>query len=363
MRSIAFVIPNLEMGGAENALIILANEWVKTADITIITFDKGQTFFKVDERIKIVSLNSTEKKGGVLSPLLNGMRRLKRLPRAINKIAPDVTFTFMDTSIVWTFFARFQTKVPLIMVFQVTPTKSILRSLFRPLMKVLYQKADAAVLLTSKMEDVFNRLKIRLPRKLFVIPNPSTKDVIFKGEQEREDVILGVGRLADQKQFDVLIKIYSRLQPTHWKLWIVGEGRNRKQLESLIEEYNLQDKVVLWGAQKDVSKFYARAKVFTLTSSHEGYPLVLSEAMSNGCACISFDCELGPADIIQHQKDGLLIEDQNQEAFIAGLNSLINSPEDILRYSQNAKKYFEKVDIEKLVDKWNFVVEDVLESK
>lgn len=360
MRSIAFIIPNLQMGGAEKALLTLANLWVETADITIITFDSGGTFYKIDERIKIIPLHTTTNGMGILSPLLNAVKRYRYLPKIIKKISPDITIPFMDTSIVWTFFSRRYTKVPLMMVFQVTPTQSVMRSSFRLLIKKLYKTADAAVMLTHDMEAVFNRMNIALPAKKFVIPNPLTNDILYKEELPRADVILAVGRLADQKQFDLLIKMFHKIQPTKWLLWIVGEGENRKELENLINSHKLQSKVILWGAQKNVSKFYAGAKIFALPSAFEGFPVALCEAMANGCACVAFDCELGPADIIENNVDGLLIENQNEEKFIAGLLQLMHSPEDIARFSEKAKYFFNKVDIKTLIYKWEAAVDEVI---
>lgn len=362
MRSVAFIIPNLQMGGAEKALVTIANQWIETADISIITFDSGKNFFTFDERIKLIPLHTTKNKMSVFSPLINTVKRFWLLPRIINKISPDITIAIMDTSIIWTLFSRFFTKKPLIMVFQVTPTKLIIRPVFRPLIKILYKTADAAVLLTHDMQKVFERLKIKLPAKIFVIPNPLSDDIIYKEDIHREDIILAVGRLADQKQFNLLIKLFHQLKQTHWKLWIVGEGENRKELENLITSYDLQNKVVLCGAQKNVSKFYARSKIFALSSAYEGFPVALCEAMANGCACISFNCELGPSDIIEHNIDGLLIEDQNEEKFLAGLSQLIQSPEDIARFSAKAKFFFEKVDIKKLVYQWEKTVEEVLKK-
>ncbi len=123
MRSIAFIIPNLEMGGAENALLTLANHWVNTADISIITFDSGKTFFKIDERVKIIPLHTTKNNMGFLSPLINVTKRFRMLPKTIRDLVPDVTIPFMDTSILWTLFSRVFIKVPVLMVFQVTPSR------------------------------------------------------------------------------------------------------------------------------------------------------------------------------------------------------------------------------------------------
>ncbi len=348
------------MGGAENALITIANQWIQTADISIITFDEGTTFFKIDERIKIVPLYTTGNKFRFLSPLFNVIKRLFKLPKAIKKIGPDAIIPFMDTSIMWSFFARPFIKSPLIMVFQITPSKAIMQPVFFPLRKFLYKKADAAVILTHDTLNIFNRLKIKLPQKIFVIPNALNENIVFKEAAKRENIILGLGRLADQKQFDVLIKLYNQLQPTDWKLWIVGEGERRKDLEILIKDYGLEEKVKLWGAQKNVGAFYARAKIFAMTSSFEGFCVALCEAMANGCACVSFDCEVGPADSIENDINGLLIEDQNQQKFLEALKRLMNAEEDIHRLSLNATRIINKLNIRNVVHQWESAVDEVV---
>ena len=137
-------------------------------------------------------------------------------------------------------------------------------------------------------------------------------------------------------------------------------AKTKIAVENLIEGYKLQNKVILWGAQKNVSKFYAGSKIFAMPSAFEGFPVALCEAMANGCACIAFNCELGPADIIENNINGLLIEDQNEEKFLTGLSQLMNSPEDITRFSEKAKHFFDKVDIKKLIFKWEAAVEEVI---
>jgi GalNAc-alpha-(1->4)-GalNAc-alpha-(1->3)-diNAcBac-PP-undecaprenol alpha-1,4-N-acetyl-D-galactosaminyltransferase len=249
------------------------------------------------------------------------------------------------------------------MVFQLTPSKAIMRSLFFPLRKILYKKAEAVVVLTHDTPAIFERLHIKLPAKQFVIPNALPRQIVNTQNLPKEDIILGLGRLADQKQFDLLITLYYKMQPTHWKLWIVGEGEKRNELETLISSYGLQDKVTLWGAQKNVNEFYARAKIFAVTSYYEGFCVALCEAMANSCACVSFDCEVGPADSIENNINGLLIEDQNQEEFLKGLSHLINSPEEISRLSENAKNIINKLDIANIVRQWEDAVTDTLKNR
>ncbi len=363
MRTIAFIIPNLQMGGAERALISLANEWVETADVTIITFDEGTSFFKIDSRVKIFPLHSTSTSYGILSPVYNVIKRFFGLPKALKRITPDVAIPFMDTSIIWTCFAKLLCKVQVIMVFQVTPSHAILHTVLRPFRKLLYKRTEAAVVLTEGTFEIFDELKVKLPSRKYVIPNAINSDIINQDQIFRENVILGVGRLADQKRFDVLIELFDKLKVSDWKLWIVGEGSKRPELERMIGERHLENTVILMGAQKEIGRYYAGAKIFAMTSDFEGYPVALCEAMGNGCACISYDCETGPSELIEHNENGFLIEDKNEDQYLTFLIKLIQEPETINRLSTNARKVFDKLNVKKVLKLWEAVVEDVATNK
>ena len=76
------------------------------------------------------------------------------------------------------------------------------------------------------------------------------------------------------------------------------------------------------GFITNVEEWYQKADIFAFTSSSEGFPNALAEAMACGCACISYDCVAGPADLITHEFNGLLIEMGNQASYIKGLEEL-----------------------------------------
>lgn len=117
--------------------------------------------------------------------------------------------------------------------------------------------------------------------------------------------IIAMGRLNNQKGFDLLIEAWSKLESDFkdWEVNIFGDGALKEQLQKQIDNKNLK-KIFLRGYSKDVAKDMADASIFVLTSRYEGFGLVLLEAQALGLPCVSFDCKEGPSEIID---DGVRI--------------------------------------------------------
>ena len=88
-----------------------------------------------------------------------------------------------------------------------------------------------------------------------------------------------------------------------WKLVIVGDGPRRKNLEGIVSKLNIGDRVIFTGFQEDVDFFLSQSKIFVLPSLIEGFPNALIEAMANSLAPVSFNCEAGPSEIIEHGRE------------------------------------------------------------
>lgn len=125
-------------------------------------------------------------------------------------------------------------------------------------------------------------------------------------ELEAGKYILGVGRLTKQKRFDVLIKAFHQLNTKDYKLVILGEGNQRKELEKLINDLELTDSVIMPGFVSNPYPWYKRATLFVLSSDSEGFGNVIVEALACGIPVISTDC--GPVSeiLIGRLKAGLI---------------------------------------------------------
>lgn len=138
-------------------------------------------------------------------------------------------------------------------------------------------------------------------------------------------VVVAIGRLREQKGFDLLIPAFSHVVAVRpdWTLRIYGEGSERQALQQLIRDCGLQDHVVLAGWSTSIGEELGQASLFALSSRSEGFPMVLLEAMSKGLPVVSYDCPYGPREIISHGRDGLLVPAQDVAGLAAALLELI----------------------------------------
>jgi GalNAc-alpha-(1->4)-GalNAc-alpha-(1->3)-diNAcBac-PP-undecaprenol alpha-1,4-N-acetyl-D-galactosaminyltransferase len=192
------------------------------------------------------------------------------------------------------------------------------------LRRLLYPNAAGVIVQTSKAKETYQRL---LPNtKLIVIGNP-IRAIPTEPEAKRENIVLSVGMLIRSKNFDALIKLFAKINVPDWKLVIVGDDvhkqQNKVKLQTLVKELKYEDKVIFAGLRSDVDTFYRKSKISAFTSSSEGFPNVIGEAMSAGLPVISFDCTAGPSEMITDGKDGYLIPVNDYSLFQERLEQLM----------------------------------------
>lgn len=172
------------------------------------------------------------------------------------------------------------------------------------------------------------------------IPNPCILDgqkVSIKSG--KSNTILAVGRLHEQKGFDLLLQAWQPIEKTYsdWSLRIVGEGPKRAELEAQIESQGLK-RVVLAGTTNDVLSEYAAASLYILSSRYEGLPLSLIESMWSGLPCIAFDCPQGPAELLAEDR-GWLVPNGDITELTAQIAYALSHPEEALKRAQKAQSF------------------------
>ena len=173
-----------------------------------------------------------------------------------------------------------------------------------------------------------------------VIPNPcAINSRKSKVESRKTKTVLAVGRLHEQKGFDLLLQAWEPIEKTYsdWSLRIVGEGPKRAELEAQIESQSLK-RVVLAGATNNVLDEYEAASIFVLSSRYEGLPLALIEAMWSGLPCIAFDCPQGPAELLAENR-GWLVPDGDIAELTAQIAYALSHPEEALKCAQKAQSF------------------------
>ncbi|MGL1832736.1 glycosyltransferase [Rhodocyclaceae bacterium SMB388] len=153
-------------------------------------------------------------------------------------------------------------------------------------------------------------------------------------------LVLGVGELSERKDFATLIRAFARL-PAHrsCRLMILGEGRRRSELESLVRELGIGDRVALPGFVPNPYAYMARAAVFVSSSRWEGMPIVLIEALALGAACVACDCPSGPREVLDDGRVGPLVPPGDDEALAVAIAAQLERPRDAHRSREAVAAY------------------------
>ena len=125
--------------------------------------------------------------------------------------------------------------------------------------------------------------------------------------------VISVGRLTEQKGYNYLIEAWAIIKnkKSDWILEIYGEGDLYNELFQQIKDCRLENHVILKGRTNQVQEKMLESSIFALSSRYEGFPMVLLESMACGVPVVSFDCETGPAEIIENNDCGILVENRN----------------------------------------------------
>ena len=157
-----------------------------------------------------------------------------------------------------------------------------------------------------------------------VIPNPVR--VISPRIAAKENRILNVGRFIGTKHQDLLVGYFDETKTDDWQLDFLGEGPHLERVKALGKSATKSDSITFYNNTKSIEDYYDRSAIFAFTSSSEGFPNALAEAMQAGCACLSFDCEAGPADLIEDGVSGFLIPLGNHALYKEKLQLLVDDP-------------------------------------
>ena len=360
---ITFVTSYLAPGGAERVIALLANSFADAGySVNLVYFKKKDDFYSLDNRISKYYLDIPRYSGTLISGLKNTRIRILKLREQIQQIAPDIVISFITDINVLTALACRKLNVSTIISERTNPNEYRIPLKWKIAARLFYKNTDKLVVQTEKVKRFFNYMP---SSKMEVIPNPIKKPFVKAKEREnkKEKIILAVGRLEYPKGFDLLIETFSYTKAKeNWKLIVAGEGSQRPKLEKLIEKYNLNSKVSLVGLQRTVNEFYSLASVFVLSSRYEGFPNSLAEAMSWGLPCISFNCDFGPAELIQQNVNGILVENGNVNKMAEQIDHIVEDESLRTRLGKNATSIINKLDLDLIVRRWKKVFGEMIDS-
>lgn len=365
---ITFIINSLSMGGAESVLAKMANYWVERSKaVTVLTFDDGRNvpFCALDRGIRHLPLGVGTKDVSHWSKPRKLLMAVPKLRKAIKQSDPDVVISFMDQANLLTLLATAGLDVPVIVSERVNPARSsimelnkgsLVKKFYAWFRNRLYARASKVIVQTESSANYFPPAMRRL---IAVIPNPVTF-----ASAEKADVkiprrsIVGMGRFAIQKRFDLLINAFSKVAERHkdWHLVLVGDGALKVDLGSLANKLRLSDRVTFPGPTKTPLALLAQAEIFVLCSDYEGFPGTLCEAMACGTAVIATDCLYGPAELISPDVNGILVPVNDVESLAVALDALIADPDKRIKLAVNGPQTVKRYDIDRVMNMWNKVI-------
>lgn len=354
MKKITFFIHNIyKMGGTERVVLLIANRLSEEFEVEIVSLHKEYEtpFYKINKNIKVRDILGKELQPVKLYyPYL--MHKVKKFLKDYKTDVficagmGDVPLTiFMHNRckyIAWEHFYSNQGKVGGIMW----------------LGRVLSSKyADKVVVLTKKDMEL-NQKRFKTSGKIVQIYNPfnfEERDVKYDKESKK---IVSCGRFTKQKGYDFLVNVAEKVFHLHpdWTWDIYGDGEEMNNIKKLIEEKNLENKVILKGRTNQMYNLYKEYAMFVLTSRYEGLGMVNIEAHNSKLPIISFNCNCGPDEIIQDGINGYLIDCFDVDKMAEKINYLIENPDVRIRMSESTMLDKEKMQMENVIKEWKKIL-------
>ncbi|MDO5664832.1 MAG: glycosyltransferase family 4 protein [Bacteroidia bacterium] len=343
---IFFVIRGLhDPGGIERVTSVLADGLVERGyEIGIVCLQQGEPFFPLSKSVKRFYLPS------------NVLLRVRNLKKLYARENPDI--------IVFVGSHRLLMNIPAAKgIPNITWEHFNAKVNWHPLHKLSRRWAVkySNKIVTLTQQDVENYVQIFDAKNVICIPNSITIPNI-ETTPLTEKRVLAVGRLASQKGFDLLLDAWEKTKnrKNGWNLRIVGSGSHLNRLQKQILENGISDSVEIISTTKNIVEQYKQASVMVMSSRYEGLPLVLIETMASGLPIVSFDCQTGPAEIVEHNKTGILVPALNVEKLAEALDEVMEDGQKRKTFSENALLRAKLFDLHRIVDLWENLFREIL---
>ncbi|MGN5130882.1 glycosyltransferase family 4 protein [Aeromonas hydrophila] len=333
MKKIVIIIGSMIQGGAHRIPCMQANELVKRGyNVTLLlVVDSPFRPFFIDDAVKIehCMLYEQLENSSVLSKFRRRLLSVFHIRKALSKISPDIVISHVQGTNREAILACKSLGIKIIVSehTSIHMPYGLMGKIAYFERRFIYKLADAVTVLTKYDYDVFYK---KHHKHVTILPNPTSFPPNYEVPQVlRNKNIVAVGDLNRIyiKGWDLLIPIFANIAKNNpgWRLQLAGGGEEGKnELIQLAKQHDVHEQVDFLGSVKHVEELLQHSSIFILTSRNEGMPMALLEAMSQGCACIAFNCKTGPADLLIHSANGLLIEDGNCREMSRYLSILVN---------------------------------------
>ena len=240
-------------------------------------------------------------------------------------------------------------------------------------LKEFMQKCQHIIIPSESMKEILVR-DYGLEERYTVIPTGTNLEPYQradgktlrkeKGWQD-ETILISVGRLAPEKNWEALLHAFAKVYLEHpnLRLVLIGDGPAKESLQTLASELGIAEQVTFTGTIpfEEIPAYLKAADAFSFASVTETQGLVTIEAMAAGLPVVAVDGS-GTRDIVEHGKQGYLVEN-DASALAKGLNQLLSDPGQMKRFSHNALKKAKTFDVNQLSKQIISVYEQAIQDK
>jgi len=306
LKKVFFIIPSLGGGGAERVFVNLIKAIDKTAfDVTLVYLSDDRNVYEIPSDIRVINLRAN---------------RLRNSPIKILKLIwserPNLVVStqgHMNSMIM--ILKRFLPKKTKVIIRQTNimsfdRPKNKTQKIVRSMMKKRYNKADKIICQSKYMMKDFILNTNISEDKVIIIHNPvdinlvqiKSKDKVKYNFISQQKKVFFTGRLDEVKRVPIIIEAFIKFNKknTNSKLFIMGEGPKRKEIEHCIQENGLSNSIELLGFQKNPYKWLKHADLFVLASKHEGMPNALIESLALDIPVLVLKHPGGSIDILKN---------------------------------------------------------------
>jgi len=350
LSSIALFLPTLTPGGIERCMLNLASGFIQQGvNVDLIVADyRGDFISKIPDDTAVVDLGVDR----VLKSILP-------LREYLTNTEPDVLLVGHTHANIAAVIAGKMSRTETTVAIGVHNTHSLSAStsqntkskIKQQLYRQLYVQADQVIAVSNGAKKYTVNHTPLTESDISVIYNPVvTKELYAEASQSVEhrwinddsiQVILGAGRLVDQKDFETLLRAFGKVieKNSQARLLIAGAGPKEQELENLQSELGIRDQVELVGYLDNLSAYMNAADLFVLSSESEGFGIVLVEAMAVGTPVVSTDCPHGPSEILKNGEYGQLVDVGDEEAMASSIRYVLSNKYKPKRVEERAKEF------------------------
>ncbi len=273
------------------------------------------------------------------------------LYKFLKKDKPDYIIAHLITSLPIFLFGIFKFETKLILRISGYPKLNLIRKFF---WKLCSKNIHLITCPSIELKNQLSKLNIFDNKKIVVLYDSvinikeinDQKKNLLSDEVTKSNYLLAIGRLTKQKNFHLLIEAFYQFNKINdnYKLYIIGEGEEKKKIISKINQLKLDHKIILLGFKRNVYKYLKNSKAFILSSLWEEMGFVIIEAASCNTLIISSDCPNGPREFLNNGDAGYLFNNNSVNDLVRNLIKFDKDEKNIkynkiLLAKKNVKKF------------------------